>query len=205
MLKLLPPLLNMQLHRAPNTSLEILQVDLNELEWWLATGKVDFAMGSFPSLSKGIRRQTLWTERYASVVRRSHPRLHGDPTLEQFKAEKHVVVSALGVGHAHQHAQRIIEATVPARNIACRVPSFITAALLATHSDVIVTLPKSTAVALASDLELTVLAPPVDLPTMDICQYWHQLVHRELANQWIRAQFAELFRDKPARGAARLR
>ena len=42
---------------------------------WLETGTIDFAMGSFPHLTKGIRRQPLWTERYVSVVRKGHPRL----------------------------------------------------------------------------------------------------------------------------------
>lgn len=193
MLKLLPPLFNALLERAPHARLEVLEVDLNQLEWWLASGKVDFAMGSFPSLAKGIRRQSLWVETYASVVRRGHPRIQGDPTLEQFTAEKHIVVSALGVGHAHQRAQRILEATLPPQNVVCRVPMFITAALLANHSDAIATIPRSTATALAADVDLTVFAPPLKLPAMEICQYWHQLVHRDGGNQWIRAQFAELF------------
>jgi DNA-binding transcriptional LysR family regulator len=51
------------------------QLDAQHLDSWLETGTIDFAMGSFPYLTKGVRRQPLWIERYVSVVRKDHPRL----------------------------------------------------------------------------------------------------------------------------------
>jgi len=56
----------------------------------------------FPSLTKGIRRQPLWVERYVSVARRRHPRIASAPTMRAFAAEKHVLVSISGSGHAHR-------------------------------------------------------------------------------------------------------
>jgi hypothetical protein len=87
---------------------------------------------------------------------------------------------------------------VPPHNIVCRVPMFISAGLLAGHTDAIVTLPRSTAILLAADMDLLVITPPLKLPSMDICQYWHQLAHREAGNVWIRTQFAELFKNRSA-------
>jgi DNA-binding transcriptional LysR family regulator len=72
---------------APNVRLHVLQLEAAHLERWLESGKLDFAMGSFPSMPKDIRRQPLWVERYVSVARRGHPRLSAEPTLRAFAAE----------------------------------------------------------------------------------------------------------------------
>jgi DNA-binding transcriptional LysR family regulator len=159
------------------------------------SGKVDFAMGSFPALTKAIRRQPLWVEKYVCVVRNGHPRIGAEPTLAAFTREKHAVVSTVGTGHAHQQAERAIEAEVPEENIICRVPMFISAALLAKNTDVIATLPLTIATALASDLKLRIITPPIKLPKIEIYQYWHDRLHREPGTKWIRGVFAQLFKE----------
>ena len=75
LLKLLPPLVEKLLREAPGVRLNVSQADAAHLERSLESGKLDFAMGSYPSLPKTIRRQPLWVERYVSVARRGHPRL----------------------------------------------------------------------------------------------------------------------------------
>jgi DNA-binding transcriptional LysR family regulator len=126
-IKLLPPLLNRISSEAPHVRLRVVQLDGEHLESWLESGTIDFAMGSFPSLVKGIRRQFLWTEQYVSIVSRGHPRLGRNPSLKDFAAESHVLVSTLGSGHAHKQTERALESAIPAENIICRVPIFITA------------------------------------------------------------------------------
>jgi DNA-binding transcriptional LysR family regulator len=199
LIKLLPPLVQLLLEEAPRVRLRAMQLDAQHLDSWLESGTVDFAMGSFPALIKGVRRQRLWTERYVSVARRGHPRVGETPSLPAFAAEKHVLVSTLGTGHAHQQAERAVEAAVPAENIICRVPLFTAAAVIAQHSDAIATLPASVANTLAGDLGLAVLEPPIKLPRIEIYQYWHERFHRDPGNQWIRGVFARLFRGSDAR------
>jgi DNA-binding transcriptional LysR family regulator len=194
LLKLLLPLVDRLLTEAPNVRLHVQQLPGMHLERWLESGKLDFAMGSFPSMPKGIRRQPLWVERYVSVARRRHPRLSPEPTLRAFVAEKHVLVSIAGSGHAHQIVQRVLEAAIPRENVVCQIPIFIGAAILAKHTDAIATLPLSVATVLAKDLNLQIITPPIKLPMIDIFQYWHDRFHRDPGNQWIRSIFKTLFR-----------
>jgi DNA-binding transcriptional LysR family regulator len=194
-IKLLPKLVNRIAEEAPHVRLRVLQLDADNLESWLVSGKVDFAMGSFPGLTKAIRRQPLWTEKYVCVVRNGHPRISENPSLADFAAERHALVSTIGTGHAHQLAERAIEAAVPEENIVCRLPMFISAALIAKHTDVIATLPLSIATVLASDLDLLIVNPPVKLPRIEIYQYWHDRLHREPGTKWIRGIFTKLFRE----------
>ena len=197
-IKLLPPLVNHLLATAPRVRVRTVALDAQQLEPWLASGNIDFAMGSFPALTKAVRRQLLWTEGYVSVVRHGPPRLGRRPSAAAFAAEKHVLVSTVGTGHAHQLAERAIEAAVPAENIMCRVPMFLAAAIIAKHTDAVATLPFSIATVLAEDLNLTIVKPQIKLPRIEIFQYWHDRFHREPGNQWIRAVFTRLFREQTA-------
>ena len=197
-IKLLPPLVTHLLDDAPHVRLRAMQIEAQHLEAWLESGKLDFAMGSFSGLTKGIRRQPLWTEHYVSVTKKGHPRLGSAPSLRAFAAEKHVLVSTMGTGHAHQLAERAIEAAVPAENIVCRVPMFLAAAIVAKHTDAVATLPLSIATVLADDLDLCLVRPPFKLPRIEIFQYWHERFHREPGSQWIRTVFATLFRTRPS-------
>ena len=96
-----------------------------------------------------------------------------DPTLRAFAAEKHVLVSIAGSGHAHQQAERALEAAIPPENIICRMPMFIGAAIAGKahrcgrHAAAV---GRDRA---GEDLDLQVITPPIKLPKIDIFQYWH--------------------------------
>jgi DNA-binding transcriptional LysR family regulator len=202
--QMLPRLLSRLEEEAPGIVVQAVNADATHLDTWLENGLLDLAIGSFPGLTQSIRRQLLWHETYAAVVRKGHPRLAqlGEP--DAFVAEKHVLVSAIGTGHEHLSVERAIEAAVPHTNIVCRVPSFATAALVARHSDAVAVLPMTLARDICEELDLAVLPPPLALPSLDIAQYWHDRVHREPGNQWIRALVHRLFaRHDAVAGAAR--
>jgi DNA-binding transcriptional LysR family regulator len=191
--QLLPPVLNFLQVEAPKIHVQAIHCDVQHLDLWLESGLVDFAVGAFPSLMHGIRRHPLWTESYAAVTRKDHPRLGPKPDAAAFANEKHALVSAVGTGHEHLSAERILEAAIPRQNIVCRVPMFAAAAHIARHSDMVATLPRTLAESMARDLDLQLVTPPVELPKMEIALYWHDRFHRDAGNQWIRSVFRQLF------------
>lgn len=193
-IRLLPPLIRFLHEQAPAVLLRVVPFDIERLESSLESGSLDFAMGSFPSLTKRIRRQHLWSVTYVSIARKDHPRLAAKPTLKAFAAEKHILVSAAG-GHAHQLAERAIEHVIPANNITCRVPTFVTAAFLASQTDAVVTVPEAMAAVLARSLNLRLFPPPMKMPRVEVSQYWHERFHREPGSQWIRRVFSSLFAE----------
>ena len=195
-IRVLPPLIRLLHEQAPKVLLRVVPFDVERLESSLESGYLDFAMGSFPALTKKIRRQLLWSVTYVSIARKDHPRLSVRPTLKAFAAEKHILVSAAGTGHAHQLAERVIEHVVPADHITCRVPTFVTAAFLASQTDAVVTVPETMAAALATSLNLRLFPPPMKMPRIEVSQYWHERFHREPGSQWVREVFASLFAEK---------
>jgi len=199
MIRLMPRLLATLQRDAPGVQLRVVPADPEGLEGALESGYLDFAMGSFAAVSKRIRRQFLWSVTYVSVASADHPRLASRPSLKAFAAERHILVSTLGTGHAHQLAERAIEGAIPPENIVCRVPSFIAAAFLASRTDAVVTVPETMARELEGPLRLRLFSPPMKMPRIDVSQYWHERFHREPGGQWIRQLFASLFSD-PGQG-----
>jgi len=193
LVRLLPPLLAHLEAHAPRVRLRVTPIEFEELEAALETGSLDFAMGSFRSRSKRIRRQTLWSVSYVSVVRHDHPRLGAKPSLAAFAAERHVLVSTAGTGHSHQLVERALERELPPEQIVCRVPTFIAAAYAASRTDAVATLPAGIATELGDAFRLRAFATPLKLPRIDVSQHWHERFHREPGSQWIRGLFAELF------------
>jgi DNA-binding transcriptional LysR family regulator len=204
LVKLLPPLIDLLRERAPNVSLTVLPAGTDDIETALETGELDFAMGSYRSLTKRIRRQRLFSTSYVSAVRCNHPRLRSAPSFDAFCAEMHVLASAASTGHAHRAIERAIEKAVPRRSIVCRVPSFITAAVVASMSDAVVTLPVRVVEPLAERLRLRVFEPPLELPRIDVSQYWHQRFHKDAGNRWIRDVFMTLFGANGSRANTQL-
>lgn len=191
--RLLPRLLAHLEQHAPGVRLQIVPIDLEGLEAGLEAGHIDFALGAFSSLSKRIRRQPLWPIDYVSVVRRDHPRLGAKPTLQSFVAERHILVSTTGTGHSQQRVERALEHALPPSRIVCRVSTFLAAAFTVSRTDLVATLPDAMVGELDSRLGLRSFAPPLRLPRMETALLWHERFHRDPGNEWLRAEFAELF------------
>jgi DNA-binding transcriptional LysR family regulator len=193
LVRLLPTLLSHLEVHAPGVRLRVTPMEFEALETALEAGHLDFAMGSFRSRSKRIRRQSLWSIGYVSVARRDHPRLASKPSLAAFAAERHVLVSTAGTGHEHQLVERALERALPEDRIVCRVPTFMAAAYTASRTDVIATVPAGIATELSEALHLRAFAPPIRLPRIDVAQHWHERFHREPGSRWIRSVFVDLF------------
>lgn len=191
--RLLPPLLTHLERHAPGVRLRVTPIDLESLETALDAGHVDFALGAFGTLSKRVRHQSLWPIGYVSVARHDHPRLPAKPSLQSFAAERHVLVSTAGTGHAHQLVERALERTLRAQQIVCRVSTFLAAALTVSRTDTIATLPDTMVGEIRDGLRLRVFPTPLKLPRLDTALYWHERFHRDPGTQWLRGVFAELF------------
>jgi DNA-binding transcriptional LysR family regulator len=184
---LLPPVMKLLLGTAPGVRLRAAQVDLHNLHTSLESGEIDLAIGEFPLLIPGIRRQKLFSGRHMCVFQKHHPRLGCAPTLAEFMEEQHIFITAAGTGHPHQIAERSLEEQLPARNIIAHVPSFTAAAILAKATDAVATMPGPVASVLARELDMQLAKSPIKLPEFDIAQYWHERFDRDPGNQWLRS------------------
>jgi DNA-binding transcriptional LysR family regulator len=184
---LLPTIMKLLITTAPGVRLRAAQVDILDLHVALESGEIDLAIGEFPLLIPGIRRQKLYSGRHMCIFQKRHPRLSRDPSPAEFMEERHIFITAAGTGRPHQIAERSLEEQLPARNIIAHVPSFTAAAILAKTTDAVATMPGPVATVLARELDMQLAKPPVKLPEFEISQYWHERFDRDPGNQWLRS------------------
>jgi DNA-binding transcriptional LysR family regulator len=197
MVRFLPPLVAHLAGVAPNIKVRALPLDSRHFAGKLESGEADLALGAFPRAAGYLRFQRLYSDGYASVVRRGHPRTSAVRTRAGFLAEQHILITASGTGHAaHLETQRMLTRAIAPSNILLQVPSFIAGAIVASQTDGVATLPANLAAPVAAPLGMSVFKTPVALPRIEIAQYWHERYHRDPAHRWLRSVSFELFGDR---------
>src|SRR5262249_20182225 len=91
----LSPLLEVLQREAPRVTMEILALEDNFVER-LAGDEYDLAIRDRWSMRSARHLRTLFDEDYVCIVRRDHPRLSGQATLDEFLNEGHVLISPRG-------------------------------------------------------------------------------------------------------------
>lgn len=190
----LPPLLTRIAGAGGKLGLRAVPLDARHFELKLESGEADLALGAFPGAPRGLRRQRLYVSRYLSVARRDHPALARLRSSAGFRAAHHIVVMASDVGHAaHRVVQQALEAEIAPERVLLRLSSFIAAAIIASRTDGIATVPEHVAMHLAEQLDLAAFRPPIPLPQVEIAQYWHERCHRDPGHRWLRTLSFDLF------------
>ncbi len=157
----------------------------------LVAGRADVALGPEGERAPGLYRRPLYQEQAVRVVRLGHPAwrraARGDPALPQISVEV-------------THTAR---ARLPATGgrVASRVPTFLAAALAASETDFVATLPVRLARALAPVLGLRVL--DVGARPLPVVLYWHARTHEDEAMRFFRALVVDVTGPVSVRASAR--
>jgi DNA-binding transcriptional LysR family regulator len=182
---LLPPLLAVIASEAPGIVLDIVPSARRGNAWLLETGEVDLALGAIVDHSTAIRRMDLCTEGFACAVRKEHPVIRGKLDLRAYVDTPHLVIT-LGDDAAPTWIDQALTKLGKQRRIAVRVRYFMTAPLVISQSDLLLTGPSMLIHYFARLVPLQVLAPPLDLPTYPEEAYWHERFDNDPAHAWLR-------------------
>ena len=174
---------------APRIDLRTVQVRRRSLEGGLADGTLDAAFDVALPLSERIHRQRVSADRFVVAARRGHPRVRPGFTLATYLAEKHVMVTSRRRGpgaediELGQHGQR--------RHVTLRCRNYQAAIRVVAESDLVLTMTARYASLLGTGSGVRALAMPLRMPTLDLFLYWHDRVHDDTANRWLRLQLVE--------------
>ena len=161
--------------KLPRAKLRIVSADFLASTGGLAGGEVDLAFVPSQLLGPEDLGAPIFEERAAMVVRRDHPRVRGRLTPKLWNALPHIDVEvALGkTGVGHRLAERYWQGLGLVRNVAVTVPSFTTAAMVASKTDCIAGIPGRLAEVLCKVLPITIAKTSFPLPTMEMSITWH--------------------------------
>lgn len=178
----LPPIMRyLQLH-APEVEIDIVEVDINKLEEWLNTGKVDAAVCNRGTLSIESAAETLFVDKYVCLVSQAHPRVGEALSIEQYLQERHILVTP-ETGH-NLVEERLLELGY-SRNIALRLPHLSVLPQVVATTDLLLTLPSGMAALLATQHKVRVVTLPFNVRELDVMLRWPK--HSELspAQSWL--------------------
>ncbi|RDJ99639.1 LysR family transcriptional regulator [Paraburkholderia lacunae] len=182
---LLPALAGLR-SAAPDTRLAVLEIVPSRIAKQAEQGEIDLAFHTSEDAPAGLHRRALFKERYVLAGRAGHPRLKRRPTLAQFCALDHVVVSQDGGGFRGVTDQVLGEAGL-ARRVVLSVPHFLFLLSVLASTDLVAMLPSRL---VRDNSALRVVEPPVEIPGYEMAMLWHERSHRDPAHQWLREYIA---------------
>jgi len=187
---LLPRLLNYLREHGPGLRVEVSKISPDS-PTDLADGTIDLAIGFMPHLEAGFYQQKLFDQHFVCLVSGRHPRVRDTLSLEALQQEEYVRVQTSGTGHA------IVDKTLAEqgirRNIMLQLPSFLGVARIIAQTELLAIVPYRYAETMSAREDIRMLPLPVQLPSFQVKQHWHERYHADASNRWLRQVVAKLF------------
>jgi DNA-binding transcriptional LysR family regulator len=199
---ILPSLLQRLTHDAPGMSITTSRVKRRDLETELASGAVDLAIDIPMTVSDRIRHKWLLNEPFVVIARRGHPSIPGKLDLDTYLAQRHIQVSS------RRHGPSLIDVELSRRGLRRQVflrsQHNLTACMVVSKTDMLLTLPERHAQLLNTVLVNQVYPFPIQAPRLDAHLYWHESVENDPANRWLREEIEKVLSPEPQeQGAVR--
>jgi len=154
----------------------------------LENGSLDVVLGFSSVLEPPaqLNCEHLFVDLMACVVRAGHPKIRHSPTLEDYLAATHMLISRTG-SQVGMIDEKLAELGLE-RRINLIVPHFLSAPLIVAETDMILSLPYRLAAQFRKLVALNILPVPLELPNYDLAMIWHPLREKDPAHGWLREQ-----------------
>ncbi len=189
---LLPMLVDYLEHKAPGVRLAVRPLDLQTVAKQMEEGEVDLCITGLHNAPPGLRARPLYPERIVSVVRREHPGVGEELSLDQFCSLEHILVSVRGSGFSAR-IDEALTAIGRKRRARLAVPHFLLVPEIIARSDLISSLPERLARRYAD--KLRIFETPFKLQPFTVGEIWHERSQRDPAQQWLRSIVLELVKE----------
>lgn len=178
----LPQIMQALQAQAPDIGIDIVEVDINRLEEWLNTGKVDAAVCNRGHLSIDSAAEVLFVDQYVCLVSQSHPRLADSLSMEQYLAERHILVAP---ETGHNLVEERLRELGCGRKIALRLPHLSVLPAVVATTDLLLTLPAGMAAVLATQYAVRAVALPFSVRELDVMLRWPKHSEVSPAQRWL--------------------
>ncbi len=160
----------------------------------LENGSLDVVLGFASVLEPPaqLNCEHLFVDQMACAVRADHPKISHAPTLEEYLAAGHMLISRTG-SQVGVIDEKLTELGLE-RRINMIVPHFLSAPLIVTETDMILSLPYRLALQFRKLVALKILPVPIELPNYDLAMIWHPLREKDPAHGWLREQIKAIGR-----------
>ncbi len=178
----LMPFINRLRQAAPNIKIALMRLNGVTLEKQMEAGEIDLAVMNPLTAPANLRSRHLHDERYVCIVRKDHPRVKRNMTLELMVSLEHIVVSPRG-GSFTGATDTALASHGKKRKVTVSASSFLWVPEMVERSDMMALVPAR----LVAD-RLKVLEPPIPIANFSASMLWNDRTHSHKAHQWIREQ-----------------
>jgi len=193
----LPPLLAALRAEAPQIALETLEMPPRDAQQLMAAGDIDLALGPLAAFGEGYHRQHLLDEYFVCLVRREHPFIGDELSLDQYLRASHIIYrpKARSSAPLDDAVEKMCVERGIRRHVALTLSHSLGLARMTTHSDFVTVVPSRLARSYVNYPDLRVLPLPFEWPSYEISQQWHGRVQKDPGHAWLRARIASLFKE----------
>ena len=170
----LPELVERLAAKAPGISLEIVQFQREHLQESLEKGHVDMLLLTLTAAVNNVVSRRLSRQEFVCVARRGHPALKAGLSMADYVGRGHILVAPDRGGRRGVVDDRLKKLGY-GRSVVCSVPHFLSACLLASRSDHLLTIPRLLGEQVSAPLGLEIFELPFDLPGFTIGLHWHRI------------------------------
>ncbi|MDI6635379.1 LysR family transcriptional regulator [Pantoea dispersa] len=181
---LILPALKLIREAAPRSRMAVFALNPPQVAQQLEKGELDMVFHTGDNAPPTLHQRRLFSERYVLAGRHAHPQLQQPLTLDRFCQLEFVMVSPDGGGFSAA-TDRALATLGRTRRVALSVPHFLFMLDTLASSDLVAVLPERL---VRNAPQLRVLAPPLQIEGFDILMLWHERLHRDPAQQWLRQQ-----------------
>jgi len=118
------------------------------------------------------------------IARKGHPRLTASISVQEYFAERHVVMS-FG-SERREHLQQMMSQMGGQRKILTEVNQYVAAPTVVMQTDGIATVPREMAEFFLYRNELTILPFAAAIPPLPTYLIWHKAMNRDAGHQWLK-------------------
>lgn len=190
---LLPELAKKLMNEGPLLTLATQQLALKQMEASFLADEVDLVVDAWVPTHTKLFSDYMFDEQFSIVVRPDHP-LVTDNSLKTYLASQHLVVSIkdsdlnlVDTALAKHQAKR---------NVQVYCEHYLSGLQTVSQSDLVMTMPKQFAVDMQETLNVTVLEPPVVLPSIPVFMVWHERTMNDPVLVWFRQHLKALLLKK---------
>jgi DNA-binding transcriptional LysR family regulator len=191
-LVILPRLVAFLRQHAPKVRVHVSRIPEKDRGDALASGEVDLAIGHITTMTTGFHQRRLFSEHYVCLTSLDCPLFRSGVTLDAYRQALHAIADSSGM--AHWMIDQQLRQHDVVRRVGLVVPEFLALPFVVLGSDLMVTIPSRLAERFAKVLPLRVTELPIALDSYEVLLFWHERVHADTANRWMRQALATLLR-----------
>ncbi len=189
-ISLVPELFARVAAAAPGVEVTVVPYDRDRVWEQLRGGETELAITGPGELPSDMTSVPFLAERMRGVVRRGHPMLDEEVTVERYAHWPHAVFRITGRGD-HVIDRHLAEHGLQ-RRIVGRTPYFLAAPAIVAASDLIMTVPISAARVFAKQWPLELFVPPIGAMPYQASLTWARWMDADPGHAWLREQVLDI-------------